>query len=116
MGGVAFCVIENTAYCDVSGEEIEDHFEMLSVKVVNESKYLASQKRDQIKTLHISGDEHPIEYDRNENQFTAYVGDTDSVVMIKEDRHMGVKRYGLDTEQKEIIELMDIINDCIDDD
>jgi len=103
---------ETTYYCDSTGEEIEDLFEMLSVEAHTAHTW-TSPNRGGSKVYHFSKHSHSFEYDRNENSFEVFIGDTGSVAMVKEETGSETKYYGQDTEDSAVSGLMTTIEDVI---
>lgn len=105
-----------TYYDDVTGEEIGDLFEMMSIKVNRPRN--PPRPGDENEVIHLAGYTHGLEYERiDNNSFEIYIGDTGNVAMVVEDRKTRTSYYGRDTEDQEIAGLIDVLDgEVLDDD
>lgn len=103
-----------TFYCDKTGDEIENRFDMLAVAVEYPVPHRSSIGNSSESVVHLSSDAHSIEYDRNEHSWTAYVGDTGRVVMLHEESGGGRVRYhGRDTGDDAVADLFGTLDHII---
>lgn len=101
---------ETTYYCDATEQEIEELFEMLVVEL-REPRTWVSPNRGDPETFHFSKNAHSFEYDRNQNSFEAYIGETGSVAMLKEKTGAETKYHGQDTDDPAVSDLMATVED-----
>lgn len=90
---------QETYTCDVTGKEIEDRFQMLELTLHQSVRFMEESES----TVHLSGAAHEFEYVQLvDNDYTAYVGESGSVVMVEETSRAGTWYYGPDTDNNEV--------------
>ena len=97
-------------YCDVTGNQIEDEFSMLTVN----QHYQERPLKQPSQTFHLSKSVHAFEFERmNENEYHAYRGDSGRVVMITERSPILATHFGQDTADAAMQDLMQTLNSLV---
>lgn len=99
-----------TYYCDVSGDEIQDRFEMLEL-TVHRSTSTFGQASD---TMHVSRSVHGLPYTRVlDNRFDVYLDDSDTAIMLSESGPAGTTHHGRDTDDELLFDLLQAVDDAV---
>lgn len=102
-------------YSDLTGEQIENLFDAIRVEVERSSEI---PPHDGTMDLHFAEDDHPFDpeqRDRRENGFTAHLNADERVVMIEESVWSGRVYHGQETDDEDMVALMDLVEEALND-
>lgn len=102
-----------TYYCDVTGDEIRDRFEMLEITVHRSTSTFGQASE----TIHVSRRVHGLPYTRVlDNRFDMYLDESDAAVMLSESGPKGTTYHGRDTDDEMMSDLLLAVDDAVTDD
>ena len=108
--GTSMEELDRTYRCDVTGEPIENRFDMLTVTVFYEREPLEPSGTQ----FHLHPDAHPLEYPRIvDNEYHAFVADTGRIGLLKEMSVSRTKYYSYDTTDPAVADLLTTLNDAL---
>ena len=103
-------VNQTTIYCDATGQEIENEYDMLTVDINKSTRTLTAGEG----TVHLSTHAHAFPYEQLvERDFLAYADRDDRVVMIEESSTTRVTYHGPQTEDSAVRGLINTLNEAV---
>lgn len=108
--------LSRTFECDVTNQEIDpqNYSNMLVLETVGPSSPFYHGE-DHNRTLHIDGEEHPLDHERLDHDFRAYVSDSGRVALIEEEMvHSRTTYHDRQTDDEEITALFNVLQGVVD--
>lgn len=99
-------------YDDATGEEIDDLFDMVTVKAVKPQSWTSPRRRE-VK-VHFADSTHKLDAGMvDDHEFTAYLNPKREVAMVQVKSGPQVAYHGQDTHWKELAHLIELVNKAL---